>query len=159
MFRLQWKDIQSTNFSYSFDILLMKHISGTADKVTHQKAVWITSCTFAVYFLITVSGSIFQGFEEQLNQTAEDVIPYYYKNNSKYNYEYYDHYNQYHYNDSTELLGLFLTIIVSFLSILTLICFIIMIIVCIKCCCDSGDKKVFAQSQGIFHKLHPSSLH
>ena len=36
-----------------------------------------------------MSGSIFQGFEEQLNQTAEDILPYYWKNNSNGRHEYY----------------------------------------------------------------------
>ena len=36
-----------------------------------------------------MSGSIFQGFEEQLNQTAEDILPYYWKNNSHGRHEYY----------------------------------------------------------------------
>ena len=36
-----------------------------------------------------MSGSIFQGFEEQLNQTAEDILPYYWKNNTNGRHEYY----------------------------------------------------------------------
>ena len=36
-----------------------------------------------------MSGSIFQGFEEQLNQTAEDILPYYWKNNTNGKHEYY----------------------------------------------------------------------
>ena len=36
-----------------------------------------------------MSGSIFQGFEEQLNQTAEDILPYYWKNNTNGGHEYY----------------------------------------------------------------------
>ena len=104
-----------------------------------------------------MSGSIFQGFEEQLNQTAEDVIPYYYKNDSKYHHKYYDYYDQYHQNESKEFLEFTLIIIVSFLSILTLICFIIMIVVCIKCCVDSESKMANAQNQGVPHKLHTIS--
>ena len=96
-----------------------------------------------------MSGSIFQGFEEQINQTTEDILPYYYLNYSKKGYENYlkdydDYYN--HHEDPTES---YLFLCVIFLGLLTFICFIIMIVLCIKCCCStSHEDRVFAQNFG-----------
>lgn len=117
----------------------------------------ITFIKSFIFDHFTVSGSIFQGFEEQLNQTAEDIIPYYWKNNTNHwNHEYYKNHEDY-YQEEQVIQHLSLIFIV--LCVLTLICFIIMIVVCVKCCCSSGgsqERRVFAPNQGymnVFHKI------
>lgn len=84
-----------------------------------------------------MGSSILQGFEEQLNQDAQDVVPYYHKiyNNSIYGPHPEDQYYHENHHESEE--SDLLISLIFLLSCLTLICFIIMILLCIRVCCSS----------------------